>query len=365
MTSDRAKLPPQGLVRVVERVRNVMATAHRRMVPGHVALLEMIAAGWLTQAIHAAAELGVADALADGPRDSTDLAKAVGADEDALRRLMRLLISHGIFTRRRDGRYALTPMAQALRADADVSLRDATLFFGSKIHRDNWTQLVQVVRTGDAVGNTVDGVPLFDYLRTDREFGAMFDRAMSSIDTLGREPLLSAYDFTRYRTLVDVGGGQGALLTEILQRAPQSRGILFDLPEVVGEARERLTELGVADRCAVVAGSFFDTVPEGGDAYLLKHVIHDWPHEQATRILRTVRNAMTPQARLLLIELVLPDDDRPHPGKYIDLEMLVNTGGRERTEAEYRALLAECGFTLTSVTPTLSPENVLEAVPAG
>ncbi|WP_280236545.1 methyltransferase [Nocardia cyriacigeorgica] len=365
MTSDRAKLPPRALVQAVERARAVLAAAHRRMVPGHVALLEMIAAGWLTQAIHAAADLGVADALADGPRDGAELAQIVGADEDALHRLMRLLISHGIFTRRRDGRYALTPMARALRADAEVSLRDASLFFGSKIHRDNWTQLVQVVRSGEAVGSTVDGVPLFDYLRTDRETGALFDRAMASIDDLGREPLLSAYDFGRYRTLVDVGGGQGVLLTEILRRAPQSRGILFDLPEVVADARVRLAEHGVADRCAVVAGSFFDTVPEGGDAYLLKHIIHDWPIEQATRILRTVRNAMSPRARLLLIELVLPDDARPHPSKYIDLEMLVNTGGRERTEAEYRALLAECGFTLTSVTTTLSPENVLEAVPAG
>ncbi|NEW42332.1 hydroxyneurosporene methyltransferase [Nocardia cyriacigeorgica] len=363
MISDRAKMPPRALVRVAERARTVMAAAHRRMVPGHVALLEMLAAGWLTQAIHAAADLGVADALADGPRDGADLAQAVGADEDALHRLLRLLISHGIFTRRRDGRYALTPMAQALRADSVVSLRDAALFFGSKIHRDNWTQLVDVVRSGDAVGGTVDGIPLFDYLRTDRELGALFDRAMTSIDDLGRLPLLSAYDFGRYRTLVDVGGGRGALLTEILRRAPQSRGILFDLPEVVADARPRLTELGVADRCAVVAGSFFDAVPEGGDAYLLKHVIHDWPVDQATRILRNVRAAMSPQARLLLIELVLPDDARPHPSKYIDLEMLVNTGGRERNAAEYRALLAECGFTLASVTPTLSPENVLEAVP--
>ncbi|MGO4616380.1 methyltransferase [Nocardia sp. 2YAB30] len=364
MASDPPKNPPRPLVRAVESVRTGLAVAFRKLVPGHIALMELIAAGWITQAIHAAAALGIADRLAAGPQSSAELAAAVGADEDALRRLLRLLISHGIFSQRRDGRYALTPMARALRRDADVSLRDAVLFFGSPGHRNHWSHLVDAVRTGKPVGEELDGMPFFDYVQSDRELGELFDRAMTSISTLAMEPLFAAYDFGRYETIVDVGGGEGTLLTEILRRAPRSRGILFDLPEVVESAPARLAELGLADRCSVESGSFFDTVPKGGDAYILKHIVHDWAEPEAGRILSAVRAAMTPDTRLLIIELVIPEHTGPHPSKYIDLEMLVNAGGRERTEAEYREFLARHGFTLTRLVPTLSPDNVLEARPS-
>ncbi|MEU4314565.1 methyltransferase [Nocardia sp. NPDC024068] len=361
MLSDPRKSPPRAVIRTVERIRDVLPSLHRRLVPGHFALLEMVAAGWLSQAIHAAAVLDIAGALADGPRDGADLARAVGADEDALHRLLRLLAGHGIFARRRDGRYALTPLAQALRADAPVSLRDAVLFYGSAEHRDRWTHLVDAVRTGRP---TVHADTFFARIRGDRALGELFERAMVSIDGLGQEPLLAAHDFTRYGTIVDIGGGRGALLSAILRRAPDCRGVLFDLPEVVADAPEWMPEARPGGRCTVVAGSFFDSAPVGADAYLLKHILHDWPAERAVHILRTVRAAMSPEARLLLIELVLPGHIRPHPGNYIDLEMLVHTGGRERTESEYRALLADAGFTLVSCTPTVSPENILEAVPA-
>ncbi|MEU4342781.1 methyltransferase [Nocardia sp. NPDC023852] len=364
MASNRPRIPPQRLVHAVESVRTVLAVAFRKLVPGHIALMELIAAGWITQAIHAAAALGIADELAAGPRSSAELAAAVGADEDALRRLLRLLISHGIFTQRRDGRYALTPMARALRRDADVSLRDAVLFFGSPGHRNHWSHLVDAVRTGKPVGEELDGMPFFDYVQSDRELGELFDRAMTSISTLAMEPLFAAYDFGRYETIVDVGGGEGSLLAEILRRAPRSRGVLFDLPEVVESAPARFAELGLADRCSVESGSFFDTVPKGGDAYILKHILHDWAEPEAGRILRAVRAAMTPDTRLLIIELVIPEHTGPHPSKYIDLEMLVNAGGRERTETEYREFLARHGFTLTSLVPTVAPDNVLEARPS-
>ncbi|WP_051165394.1 methyltransferase [Nocardia testacea] len=360
MLSDRTKTPPRAVVRAVERVRDGLAGVHRRLVPGHFALLEMVAAGWLSQAIHAAAALDIAGALAGGPREGGDLARAVGADPDALRRLLRLLTAHGIFARRRDGRYALTPMAQALRIDAPVPLRDAVLFYGGRAHRDHWTRLADVVRTGRPA---LSARAFFDLVREDREFGDMFDRAMSDIDGIGQSAVLAAHDFTRYRTVVDIGGGRGALLAEILRRVPDCTGVLFDLPEVVADAAKPPALAGAAGRCTAVGGSFFDAVPEGGDVYVLKHILHDWPAEQAGQILRTVRAAMAPTARLLVIELLLPRRNRPHPGNYIDLEMLVHTGGRERTESEYRALLAGAGFALVSCTPTLSPENVLEAVP--
>lgn len=358
MLSDRTMKPPRAVVRAVEWVRDGLAAGHRRLIPPHLALLEMVAAGWLSQAIHAAAALDIAGALAAGPRDGADLARTVGADHDALGRLLRLLTAHGIFARRRDGRYALTPMAQALRTDVPISLRDAVLFYGGATHREHWSHLVDVVRTGRPA---VPAHAFFDMVRADRGLGDMFDRAMSDIDGLGQRAVLAAYDFTRYRTVVDIGGGRGAMLSEILRRVPGCAGVLFDLPEVVADPA--VLPAGTADRCTVVGGSFFDAVPEGGDVYVLKHILHDWPAEQAGQILRTVRAAMAPTARLLVIELVLPDRNRPHPGNYIDLEMLVHTGGRERTESEYRALLAGAGFALISCTPTLSPENVLEAVP--
>ncbi|PXX60190.1 hydroxyneurosporene-O-methyltransferase [Nocardia tenerifensis] len=363
MASDHPRMPPPGLVRVVELLRNGLAIAYRRLVPGQLAVMELLAAGWLTQAIHAAAELGVADALADGPRSGAELARTVGADEDALHRLLRLLIGHGIFTRRRDGRYALTPMARTLRRDEAVSLRDAALFFGSSIHRDNWSHLVDAVRTGRPVGEALHGMSFFEHTRADRALGTLFDNAMTSIGGLGLAPLLAAYDFARYETLVDVGGGEGTLLAEILCRAPRSKAVLFELPEVAESAADRLAELGLADRCAIEHGSFFAAVPRGGDAYILKHILHDWPEDEAGRILTAVRAAMKPDARLLIIELVVPEHARPHPGKFIDLEMLVHTGGRERTAAEYRKFLARFGFELLRVIPTVSPDNILEAAP--
>ncbi|NKY89387.1 methyltransferase [Nocardia veterana] len=357
------ELPPLPVVRAVETVRYVLGEAYRRLAPGPLALMELLAAGWLTQAIHAAAALGIADELAAGPLPGPELARRVGADEDALRRLLRLLISHGVFTQRRDGRYALTPPARALRRDASASLRDAALFFGSATHRAHWTHVVDAVRSGDPVWPQLDGMTFFEYVRGDRQFGALFDRAMTSIGSLTTEALFAAYDFGRFGTVVDVGGGEGALLAEILSRAPGTRGVLFDLPDVADSAARRFSTAGLDDRVDITHGSFFESVPEGGDAYLLKHVLHDWPDDRAVQILRAVRAAMRPAARLVVVEIVLPQHDRPHPGKYIDLEMLINSGGRERSAEEYRKLLARGGFALTRIAETVSPESVLEARP--
>ncbi|AHH20690.1 O-methyltransferase [Nocardia nova SH22a] len=357
------KSPPLPLVRAVETVRYALSEAYRRLAPGPLSLMELLAAGWLTQAIHAAAALGVADELARGPLDGAELARRVGADPDALGRLLRLLISHGIFTRRRDGRYALTRPARALCRDSPASLRDAALFFGSATHRAHWTHVVDAVRTGDPVWQQVDGEPFFEYIRSDRQFGDLFDRAMTSIGSLTTESLFAAYDFGGFGTIVDVGGGQGGMLTEILTRTPNTRGVLFDLPDVAATAAERFGAAGLDGRVEVATGSFFDTVPTGGDAYLLKHIVHDWPDERAEAILRTVRAAMGDSARLIIVEIVLPQGNRPHPGKYIDLEMLINSGGRERTAADYRKLLARSGFAVERIVETISPESVIEARP--
>lgn len=355
-------MPPLPLVRAVERFRAGLVFLHRKLVPSEIAVLEMMTAGWLAQAIAAAAELGIADELAKGPRSAADLATAVGADEDALRRLLRLLISHGLFAEDRDGRYRLNKTAEVLRADSPVTLRDMTLFVGSKLHRERWSQLTDAVRTGRPIAS--GGAEFFELAQTDREVGEMFNKAMASVNSIGRQALLAAYDFSRYGVIVDVGGGTGMMLTEILRHTPGARGVLFDLPQVVADVPARLAEAGLAQRCEVVGGSFFESVPEGGDAYILQHIVHDWPEADIARILGAVRAAMKPHSRLLLFEIVLPEHDRPHPAKYIDLEMLVNVGGRERTVAEYRDLLARNGFALEQVVPTVSPENILVARPA-
>ncbi|MFD6452054.1 methyltransferase [Nocardia sp. NPDC060220] len=365
MTSTALKKPPPTpVLRAVERVRDALSALHRRLVPGHIALLELQIAGFLSQAISAAAELGIADELARGRRGAAELAAAVGADEGGVRRLMRLLVSFGVFAQHRDGSYGLTRMGESLRSDGEVTLRDTSLFFGSPFHRNHWTHLTDAVRTGEAVGPALDGASFFEYAATHREIGDLFDRAMTSISTLSIEPLLAAYDFGQFGTLVDVGGGRGSLLVEILDRYPDAEGIVFDLPDVVANLDSELTAHGLAGRCAAREGSFFDEVPAGGDVYLLKHILHDWSDAKAEQILRTIHAAMDPSARLLVIELVLPDHQRPHPGKFIDLEMLVNTdGGHERTEAQFRELLARGGFTLLRTVPTAAPDCVLDARP--
>ncbi len=352
------------VVRMVGRFRDALAALHRRTAPAHIALLELHMTGYLSVAIGAAAELAIADELAAGPRQAGDLARAVGADEDALRRLMRLLISFDIFEQRRDGAYRLNGLAQALRKDAPVSLRDLFLFFGSDYHRTHWTHLVDAVRTGQPVGAALDGKPFFEYTAEHREIGDLFDRAMTSVSTLSVEPLLAAYDFGRFGTLVDLGAGQGSLLMEILRRTEAARGIIFDLPDVVSGLPEEIAAAGLDGRLSVETGSFFESVPKGGDAYLLKHIIHDWSDEEAEQILRTVRAAMEPDASLLIVEIVLPEHQRPHAGKFIDLEMLVNATGRERTAEDFRKLLERSGFTLHRVVATVSPDSVLEARPA-
>jgi C-methyltransferase len=324
-------------------------------------MLEMIIATWVSQAISAAAELGVADALADGPLSIAELAARVGADADALRRLLRALISRGIFRYRRDGRYELNALADTLRSDAPVSMAYAARFYGSSEQRERWTLLVDAVRTGTAVVPTLHGMGSFDYFAKQPELAELFNHTMTSISELTDGSVVAGYDFSAYPTIVDVGGGHGPLLAAILAATPGSRGVLYDLPRVVAGAPNLLRKHNVADRVHLAEGSFFDSVPGGGDAYILKNIIHDWPDEKAVQILRNVRAAVGPRATVLLVELVIPNHHRDFPGKWADLEMLLNLAARERTAAEYRDLLGQAGFRLTRVVHTASPLSVVEA----
>lgn len=358
-----AKVPPARVVRLVERVRSQLSQLSRRMVPPPIEMLELLLGTWVSQAIQAAAALGVADALEDGPLPAATLAERVGADPDALDRLMRALVSRGVFRRHRDGRYGLNALGDTLRSDADPSMRAAGLFYGSRQQREHWTHLLDAVKTGDPVVASLRGKEFFDYLSDDPEFAELFNDAMTSISEMAVPPMVAGYDFSRYPTIVDVGGGHGRLLAAILAATPAARGVLYDLPDVVAKAPKLFAEYGLTERVEVQGGSFFETVPGGGDAYLMKNIIHDWADEQALTILRTIRAAIKPGATLLLLEFVIPDHDGDFIGKWVDLEMLVVAGGRERTAEQYRSLLARAGFRMTGVVETAAPISVVEAVP--
>lgn len=352
--------PPAQLVRAIERARHLLLRLHQRLVPAPAAMLEMIVSGWSAQAITAVVQLGVADALADGPLPVDELAARVGADADALRRLLRALSGRGIFRLRRDGRYALNSLADTLRSDAPISLTGAALFQGSKEQRDRWTLLADSVRTGESIVPALHGMEGFAYLAENPNHAALFTRTMTSIARMTAATVVAAYDFGAYRTIVDVGGGQGTLLAAILAAAPESRGVLYDLPDVVATARDVLCRYGVDDRVRIAEGSFFDCVPSGGDAYVLKNIVHDWPEEKALQILLGIR-AAAPDATVLLVEMVVGEHRRDCPENWVDLEMLLNLGSRERTAREYRKLLGRAGFRVTRVVATASPLSVVEA----
>ena len=354
-------VPPVPLVRLTERLRHRLYRIHQRLAPAPVVMLDLILAGWMSQAIEAAAELGIADALAAGPLTGGELARRVGADPDAMNRLMRALISRGVFRQRRDGTYALNALADTLRADAPVSMAGAAMFYGSPQHREHWSMLAESVRTGKATIPALRGKGFFDYLTDDAQLAALFNAAMTSISEMAEQTIVAAYDFTPCRMIVDVGGGHGRLLAAILSAAPTARGVLYDLPDVVSAAPAQLHKLGVAGRVRIEAGSFFEDIPAGGDTYVLKHIIHDWPDDEAVVILRKLRAACNATATVLLVELVIPEHDRDFIGKWADLEMLQGVNGRERTAAQYRTLLERSGFKMTRVVPTASPFSLVEA----
>lgn len=356
-----SKLPPAQLVRAIEIVRDHLGQLRQRMIPPPAAMMEMITNAWVAQAITAAADLGLADALAHGPLSADELAAAVNADADALSRLLRALISRGIFRQRRDGRYELTPLADSLRRDAEVSVAGMARFIGSPQHREHWSHLTDAIRTGHAVIPALRGKPAFEYLADQPDLAKIFNDAMTSVSALAIASVTAAYDFRRFATIVDVGGGLGRLLAAILDAAPNSRGVLFDLPQVVAGAPALLSEHHVKDRVRIVEGSFFDAVPEGGDAYVLKNVIHDWPDDDAVRILGNVRTAAGTDKHVLLVELVIPRHDREFLGKWTDMEMLIGNAARERSAVEYGRLLSRAGFRMTRVVQTASPFSVVEA----
>jgi hypothetical protein len=332
------------------------------------AILYQLAIGhYLSRALHVAAKLGIPDLLAGGARPAAELAAKTGTDAAALRRVLRLLASVDVFREAEDGAFALSPLGEALRSDVPGSARALVLLFAGIGLQDSWKELEYCVRTGLPAfrKHSADGDAFSHF---DAEQAKIFDAAMATFAPQTAAAIAGAYDFSAFGTVVDVGGGNGALLIGLLGANPHLRGIVFDRPQAAGGARSRVAEAGLAARCEVVAGDFFESVPRGADAYLIKHVIHDWDDEKAALILRNCRRAMGAKSTLLVAEGVYPpriDTSLASRGAAAnDVNMLVATGGRQRSEQEFRSLYDAAGFTLTKIVATQNPAvSLVEGVP--
>ncbi len=327
------------------------------------ALWRMTNSYQVSQAINAAAILGIADLLVDGPKSTDELAKATGSLAPSLYRLLRALASDGVFAERADGSFVSTPPAEYLRSDVPGSIRAWAMFIGRPHTWSAWAYLPDSIRTGEPAFPKLHGTSSWEYRASRPEESAIFDAAMTGLSAGAAEAIVRRYDFSGIGVLIDVGGGQGELLAALLAANPALRGILFDQPHVVASAEAVLERAGVADRCEVVGGSFFEGVPEGADAYLLKSVIHDWDDSSAVEILRKCRAAMGGAGRLLVVEPIIRPGNDPNPAKFSDLNMLVMLGGRERTAEDFERLYAEAGFRLTGDYSTRSNFSVIEGAP--
>jgi O-methyltransferase domain/Dimerisation domain len=326
-------------------------------------LLAVVRGYQRSRAVTVAAELGIADLLRDGPRDVDELAAATGTHSAALYRLLRALASIGIFAEGAGRRFALNPMGRYLCRDHPFSVDPVTRMFGGDYQWRSWGELSHSVRTGENAAVHALGCNIWEYRRRHPGYGVIFDAAMRSLSRLDSAAVLAAHDFGRYGVVADVGGGTGAMLAAVLAVHPSARGILFDQPQVVAGADAVLRAAAVADRVSVVPGDFFEEVPPGADAYLLCRILHDWTDEDAVRILRSVRGAMVPEARLLLVEAVVGPPNEDPTAKFLDLLMLVSAGGQERTEDEWRVLLAAADLELAAAARATSNKHVIEATP--
>ena len=341
----------------------VGATAPEIGPPPPVALLQMMTGYWISKAIYLAAKLGIADLLADGLVSSDELAAATQTHAPSLYRVLRALASVEIFSEVAPGRFAFTPMAELLRSGTPNSMRALAIMYAEEQYRA-WGDVLHSVRTGQPAFDHAFGMSYFEYFAKHPEASRVFNEAMVGWTNQVVDAVVAAYDFSAFGTIVDVGGGHGALLAAILRSNPAARGILFDLPHVVEGAEPFLAAAGVADRCTRVGGDFFAEIPAGADAYVLAQILHDWDDERSLAILRQVRRAVPDHGKLLVVELVLPEGNEPAFGKWMDLHMMVLLSGRERTAAEYATLFRATGFDLARTLPTPTGQSIVEALPA-
>jgi SAM-dependent methyltransferase len=328
-------------------------------------LFQMLVGKWISQAVGTVAQLGIPDQLAKAAKRSSDIAREAGVSEDGVYRLLRALASVGLFAESNERRFKLTPMGQLLRSDHPQSLAGYARFETHDSTWRPWGHLDYSVKTGLPAFDHVFGEPIFAYFAKNPDASAIFDNAMTSISAAEAQATAEAYDFKGIDTLMDVAGGHGLLLATVLRRHKRMRGVLFDLPHVAAGAATTFARAGISGRVRIESGDFFKELPSGADAIIMKHIVHDWDDESATRILQACHRALGRKGKLLIVDPVVPPGNVPHYGKLLDLEMLVLTPrGRERTKAEFTRLLRGAGFRLTRVVATKSPMSIVEAVKA-
>jgi SAM-dependent methyltransferase len=330
----------------------------------HAQLIEMGMAIWKARAVYAAAALGLADLLASGPRSVEVLAAETKMHAPSLYRLLRALAACGLFRQSQPRLFATTPLGAALESGAAGGARSTILTLAGDWQWKAWGHFLHSLRTGESGLKSSSGKSLFDFLAASPEDGAHFDGAMVGMHGALGPALLAAYDFSKFASVVDIGGGTGGLLETLLGSNAKQKGILFEQPATAALARQHLENAGLAERCEVIEGNFFESVPPGHAGYILSHVLHDWDDEECVSILRNFRRAIAPGGRLLIVEAVLPEGDAPHHGKMMDLLMLTVTGGKERTAAEFVDVLGAANFALARVIPTSTHQSIVEAAPA-
>jgi hypothetical protein len=330
----------------------------------HDAMLERIAAYWQSQLVFVAAKLGIADVLVAGPLTADEIATRVGAHAPYLKRVLRALASLGIFAVDPHGRFHLTRLAQTLRSDHPESLRDFALMLVDDYNWSAWGALEHAVKSGDSAFEHVHGSPAFPWMREHPEKERMFSASMASISGMENAAVARAYAFGKLQTVVDIGGAHGHLLAAILRSYVKLRGVLFDQPQVLAEAAGTglMTAPDISGRCEARGGDFFESVPEGADAYVMKYIIHDWDDEKSIRILENCRKAMGAEGRVLVVDHVVAAGNRFDWGKLVDINMMVMLGSKERTKNEFRQLFARAGLRLKRVIRTASSLSILEGV---
>ncbi|MFT5303143.1 MAG: hypothetical protein ACI814_003962 [Mariniblastus sp.] len=321
----------------------------------------MITGYWVSQAIYVAAKLAIADHLKDGPQSVDALADATSTNSDALYRLMRALASVGIFAEGEHRQFSLTPLAEPLRSDVPESKRALALMSGDEQFRA-WAEIEYSIRTGEIAFDKVFGKPIFDYLGEHPDKARIFDAAMVGIHGRESDVIAKSYDFSGVNVVADIGGGNGSQMIGLLQEHPSLKGIVFDLPHVIERARENIEAACLSDRCELVSGNFFESIPSGADIYMMRHIIHDWHEDKALAILKNCHTAMSNESKLLVVESVIPTGNEPFGGKFLDLVMLLIPGGRERTEVEYRSLFSEAAFEMSQVILTETEVSIVEGM---
>jgi hypothetical protein len=333
--------------------------------PVPAVMFRLIFGRWVSHMIYVAAKLELADRLEDGARTVEQLARDAGVQSPALYRLLRALASVGVFAETKDKRFKLTPLAATLQKGVHGSLHAAALIFGEKYQEDARAQLLHGLKTGEMPFLKAHGVPPFEYLEKHPEDLKVFGEAMTSVSSMENPAIAAAYKFSGIQTLVDVGGGNGSLVATILKANPKLKGVLFDQPSVITRAKQdrHVTAKGIAGRCTLESGDFFAAMPKGGDAYIMKRVLHDWDDERCAKILANCCAGMSERGRVLVAESVIPLGNEPDRGKLLDMQMLV-MGGRERTKQEFATVFKKAGLKLTRIVPTKCPLSIVEGVRA-